>query len=270
MRRSTHILLLAALLLLAGCAPTSQPGGLPAASPSAATAAGQPTAGGDAPSATPAGTVQPSQTLVDPAAAPSDASTASPKATAAVRPTATAKPGGGAAVQNSPSAAVQRPATQAPTSRPAPTPRPAAQPTPQPTSPPTQPPKQSLTVTVAIDCKTAVEAGYDLASQVSSGGVILSSTTVRLEAGATVYDALKAAAGSRGIPVSKVGSGSRVYVASINSLAEGDCGGESGWMYSVNGVYPGKGCGSYPLADGDTVRWRYTTNLGVDLGSPVG
>ena len=86
MRRSTHILLLAALLLLAGCAPTSQPGGLPAASPSAATAAGQPTAGGDAPSATPAGTVQPSQTPVDPAAAPSDASTASPKATAAVRP----------------------------------------------------------------------------------------------------------------------------------------------------------------------------------------
>ena len=270
MRRSTLVLLLAALLLLVGCAPASQPGDLPAASPSATTAAGQPTAGGDAPSATPVGTAQPSQTPVDPASAPAGGPAASPKATAATRPTATAKPGGGAAAQPSPSAVVQRPATQAPTGCPAATPRPTAQPTPQPTSPPTQPPKQSLTVTVAIDCKTAVEAGYDLASQVSSGGVILGSTSVQLEAGATVYDALKAATGGRGIPVSKVGSGSRVYVASINSLAEGDCGGESGWMYSVNGVYPGKSCGSYTLADGDTVRWRYTISLGADLGAPVG
>ena len=270
MRRPILILLLATLLLLAGCAPAKGPGDLPAASPSAATAAGQPTAGGDAPSATPGGTAQPSQTPVDPASAPAGGPTASPKATAATRPAATAKPGGGSAAQPSAPAAVQRPATQAPTGPPAATPRPTAQPTPQPTSPPTQPPKQSLTVTVAIDCKTAVEAGYGLAGQVSSGGVILGSTTVQLDAGASVYDALKAAASSRGIPVGKVGSGSRVYVASINSLSEGDCGGESGWMYSVNGVYPGKSCGSYTLADGDSVRWRYTVSLGADLGAPVG
>jgi len=37
-------------------------------------------------------------------------------------------------------------------------------------------------------------------------------------------------------------------------------------MYSVNGEYPNYGASSYNLKDGDKVEWRYTCNLGSDVG----
>lgn len=241
--------------LLAGCGPAAPAG---ASATSAASASSSPTPEGqtaqpsDAPSATvdPAleGSTQPS---VQPSQAPGS--------------TATAQPQGDKTVPSQPKATAQSASTQNPTARPA-----TPAPTKAPTAAPTDPPKQTITVTVSIDCKTAVNAGYDLAAQVSSGGVILGATKVELDPGATVYDALKKVTGSRGIPVGKVGSGSRIYIASINSLGEGDCGSESGWMYSVNGGYPGQGCGKQVLQSGDRVQWRYTLNLGSDLGAPVG
>ena len=56
------------------------------------------------------------------------------------------------------------------------------------------------------------------------------------------------------------------YVSGINNLYEFDCGKDSGWMYCVNGWYPNYGCSKYTLEDGDTVEWRYTCNLGRDVG----
>ena len=56
------------------------------------------------------------------------------------------------------------------------------------------------------------------------------------------------------------------YVEGINQLYEFDCGKNSGWMYSVNGEYPNYGASSYNLKDGDKVEWRYTCNLGSDVG----
>ena len=35
---------------------------------------------------------------------------------------------------------------------------------------------------------------------------------------------------------------------------------------TVNGWYPNYGCSKYTLEDGDTVEWRYTCNLGRDVG----
>lgn len=65
------------------------------------------------------------------------------------------------------------------------------------------------------------------------------------------------------------GSGSSLYVKKIAGLAEFDHGPGSGWMYAVNGNYPTQsGAGSYLLQPGDRVEWRYTTNLGEDLGAP--
>ncbi len=40
----------------------------------------------------------------------------------------------------------------------------------------------------------------------------------------------------------------------------------SGWMYSVNGWFPNYGCSRYALKDGDIVEWRYTCDLGYDVG----
>lgn len=141
--------------------------------------------------------------------------------------------------------------------------KPTAKPTPKPVA------DNKVRCTLAIDCRTAVEAGHELASQVSNGGTILGTVSLTLEKGATVYDALQSAAKANGIPVYKVGAGKRIYIAAINSLGERDCGSGSGWMYSVNGAYPNVSCGAYVLQDGDTIQWRYTCNLGKDLGAPV-
>lgn len=86
--------------------------------------------------------------------------------------------------------------------------------------------------------------------------------SVTIPAGGTVYDALVATGIGFG--------GSSGYISSINSMGEGDCGAGSGWMYSVNGSYPNVGCGSYTVADGDSIAWRYTCNMGADLGASVG
>ncbi|MDI4645867.1 S-layer homology domain-containing protein [Cohnella hashimotonis] len=59
-----------------------------------------------------------------------------------------------------------------------------------------------------------------------------------------------------------------VYVQSIAGDGEFDHGNLSGWMYNVNGTYPDYGASLYKLKDGDSVQWRYTTDLGADLGHP--
>ncbi|MFC3750224.1 S-layer homology domain-containing protein [Paenibacillus sp. GCM10012306] len=97
-------------------------------------------------------------------------------------------------------------------------------------------------------------------------GTIVPSTTVNLNPGDTPYSLLVRQLGGK---VVATGSGMSLYVRSIDGLAEFDRGEKSGWMYSVNGVFPNYSAGAYTtLADGDTVAWRYTTNLGVDLGEP--
>ena len=56
------------------------------------------------------------------------------------------------------------------------------------------------------------------------------------------------------------------YIEGIHNLYEFDCGSLSGWMYEVNGRYPNYGCSRYRLKNGDVVNWRYTCDLGRDVG----
>lgn len=51
-----------------------------------------------------------------------------------------------------------------------------------------------------------------------------------------------------------------------NSLGEFDFTEGSGWMYSVNGIYPNVGFSDYYFKDGDIVRIRFTLALGADIG----
>ena len=85
----------------------------------------------------------------------------------------------------------------------------------------------------------------------------------------TVFDVLKDACNQAGIQMSSkytplYGS---YYVEGINQLYEFDCGQNSGWMYSVNGWFPNYGCSSYTVEDGDNIEWKYTCNLGSDVGN---
>jgi hypothetical protein len=119
---------------------------------------------------------------------------------------------------------------------------------------------QTLNVTIAIDCKTAYAADPTAVSGLSNKGVILSAKKLELKPGATVKTALE----SCGIDFNARGA----YVSTINGLSEGDLGSGSGWLYSVNGGWPSTGYNKCQLKSGDSVSWRYTLNLGKDIGAP--
>ena len=56
-----------------------------------------------------------------------------------------------------------------------------------------------------------------------------------------------------------------VYVEGIGGLYELDGGASSGWMFSVNGEFPGKSAGDVSVVDGDEILWVYTLDLGKDV-----
>lgn len=53
---------------------------------------------------------------------------------------------------------------------------------------------------------------------------------------------------------------------SRDSLGEFDYTMGSGWMYAVNGSYPGRAMSNYYLKDGDTLYLRFTLSYGKDIG----
>ena len=55
-----------------------------------------------------------------------------------------------------------------------------------------------------------------------------------------------------------------------HQLSEFDFTQGSGWMYSVNGIYPNVGFSEYYLQEGDVVRIQYTLAYGSDIGGASG
>ena len=55
-----------------------------------------------------------------------------------------------------------------------------------------------------------------------------------------------------------------VYIEGINNLYEFDCGEQSGWRYSVNGVFPNCDSANYILNQGDEIRWVYNCEFNWD------
>ena len=138
--------------------------------------------------------------------------------------------------------------------------------------------EDSQTVTVSIRCDTILDNWDKLDDRLKSDkyvpadGVILPTFRAVLRKGDTVYDIF-----SRVTRYSKIVTDcvytvnySSVYVKGINHLYEFSCGELSGWMYRVNGVFPGYGCSKYVLKDGDVIEWVYTCDLGRDVGGEFG
>jgi hypothetical protein len=100
-----------------------------------------------------------------------------------------------------------------------------------------------------------------------NGQTILSSKNLLFTSGDTPYSVLARALGSDQIVYT--GSNSSLYVTEINGLAQFDHGPKSGWMCSVNGNYLSQSAGSYHLQPGDIIAWKYTTDLGNDVGAPA-
>ncbi len=131
---------------------------------------------------------------------------------------------------------------------------------------------KTLRCTFSIECSTILnnldQLEPDKLEMVPSGGTILSTTTVTFSEGESVFDVLQRLCRDKGIHLESSWTPiyNSAYIEGIHNLYEFDCGSLSGWMYRVNGWYPNYGCSRYQLADGDRVEWRYTCDLGKDIG----
>ena len=131
---------------------------------------------------------------------------------------------------------------------------------------------KAYTCTFSIECSTILnnleQLDPDKLELVPTNGVILPPTVVTFYEGESVFDVLQRVCKEYKIHLefSWTPIYNSAYIEGIHNLYEFDCGALSGWMYRVNGWYPNYGCSRYQLADGEVVQWRYTCDLGEDVG----
>lgn len=130
--------------------------------------------------------------------------------------------------------------------------------------------KYDNTCTFVIECKTILDNKDKLKKGLEKyipDDAVIFSGTVGFDSGESVYDILRRICDENSIQMeaSYTPAFSSYYVEGINNLYEFDCGQGSGWMYSVNGVFPNYGCSSYKPANNDKIAFRYTCELGYDL-----
>lgn len=136
--------------------------------------------------------------------------------------------------------------------------------------------KNAYTCTFSIECSTILNNLSDLDPDklglVPSDGVILAPVTVTFYEGESVFDVLQRVCKENNIHLESSWTPmyNSAYIEGIHNLYEFDCGELSGWMYRVDGWYPNYGCSRYQLADGEVVEWRYTCDLGKDVGQEEG
>lgn len=132
--------------------------------------------------------------------------------------------------------------------------------------------KKEYTCTLSIECSTILNNLSDLDADkrelVPSNGVILEPTEVTFYDGEAVFDVLQRVCKEKGIHLESSWTPiyNSAYVEGINNLYEFDCGELSGWTYCVDGWFPNYGCSRYQLKDGEKIEWRYTCDLGKDVG----
>ena len=130
-----------------------------------------------------------------------------------------------------------------------------------------------LTCTLEVRCDTLLgnldKLTEGKAALVPEDGILLPVTEVEFTGGNSVFDVFRQTLKEKKIHFEYVDASAydSIYIEGIGNLYEFDCGPQSGWMYSVNGIYPGLGCSGYTLADGDVIVFRYTCDLGADLGA---
>ena len=105
------------------------------------------------------------------------------------------------------------------------------------------------------------------AELVPQNGIVFSSSVVFYE-GESVFNVLQREVRRNRIHMESVNTPiyNSAYVKGINNIYEFDLGESSGWMYSVNGIFPNYGSSRYILSDGDVIKWSYTCDRGADIG----
>lgn len=133
-----------------------------------------------------------------------------------------------------------------------------------------------LTCTISVRCDILLSHLDKLAeakrSLVPADGVILASQKVEFFEGESVFQVLRRTLKANKIHLEFVSTpvyGS-AYIEGMHNLYEFDAGELSGWLYRVNGVFPGVGASKTLLKEGDVIEWMYTCDLGRDVGAPEG
>ena len=128
------------------------------------------------------------------------------------------------------------------------------------------------TCTLSISC-AAILDNMDLCKEekrelIPEDGWILQPMTVTFYEGESVFNVLQRTCKQQKIHMEFENTPvyNSAYIEGIHNLYEFDVGELSGWMYSVNGWFPIYGCSRYLLKDGDVVEWKYTCDLGNDIG----
>lgn len=119
----------------------------------------------------------------------------------------------------------------------------------------------TVTCTVTVECKSILDHMDDLKEGheefVPDNGYIIKDYTYKAKKGYTAYDALKGACKKNDIKLTAKSTSYGIYISGINNLDEFDCGKQSGWMYSVNGIMPNTTCGNVRVDDGDSIVFTY-------------
>lgn len=119
----------------------------------------------------------------------------------------------------------------------------------------------TVTCTVTVECKSILDHMDDLKEGheefVPDDGYIIKDYTYKAKKGYTAYDALKGACKKNDIKLTAKSTSYGIYISGINNLDEFDCGKQSGWMYSVNGIMPNTTCGNVSVDDGDSIVFTY-------------
>ncbi len=129
------------------------------------------------------------------------------------------------------------------------------------------------TCTFSIECSAILNnlssVNHNKLELIPSDGIILEEIEVEFFEGESVFDVLKRVCQDNGIHLESEWTPiyNSAYIEGINNIYEKDVGELSGWQYRVNGWYPNYGCSRYQLKDGDKVEFRYTCDLGKDIGN---
>lgn len=119
----------------------------------------------------------------------------------------------------------------------------------------------TVTCTVTVECKSILDHMDDLKEGheefVPDDGYIIKDYTYKAKKGYTAYDALKGACKKNDIKLTAKSTSYGIYISGINNLDEFDCGKQSGWMYSVNGIMPNTTCENVSVDDGDSIVFTY-------------
>lgn len=122
--------------------------------------------------------------------------------------------------------------------------------------------ENSFEVSFQIDCikilsqKKLWKEGIE--EVIPSNGIFYKGT-ISFTDGETVYDLLKRICQENNIALDSQYTPlyGTYYVKGIGNLYEFDCGDESGWKYSVNGILPGVGSSNYKIKTGDNIQFFY-------------